>query len=96
MKTLFKWLFDRLADLVIWLFVKVSALGMVVIGSVKGVMGAIVPASNMDLIDQYLAGINHFFPLTETVGFATTLFGVWVICLLYRLIKSWIPTVSGT
>ncbi len=96
MKTLFQWLFDRLADLVIWLFTKISSLGLTIISSVKGAMGSIVPSSNMSLIDSHLSSINHFFPLSETVGFATTLFVVWVICLLYRLVKSWIPTVSGT
>lgn len=96
MKTLFKWLFDRIADLVIWLFTKISALGMLVIGSLKGVMVTFVPSANLNAFDEYLAGINYFFPLTETVGYATALFGVWVTCLLYRLVKSWLPTVSGT
>ena len=91
-----KWLYDRLEALVIWLFTKVSALGLLVIVTVKEHMAAFVPASNMNLIDGYLSGINYFFPLNELVGFATSLFGVWVVCLLYRLIKSWIPTVSGT
>ncbi|MBI2517112.1 MAG: hypothetical protein HYV95_09370 [Opitutae bacterium] len=96
MKALFQWLFDRLADLVIWIFTKVSALGLTIITGVKGALGMIVPQANLALLDQYHAGINHFFPLNETVGLATSLFGVWVICVLYRLIKSWVPTVSGT
>ena len=96
MKTLLKWLFDKLGELSIWFFTKISALGVLVIVEVKRVMGNFIPAQNMHLIDGYLANINYFFPLSETVGFATSLFGVWVVCLLYRLVKSWIPTVSGT
>lgn len=96
MKTLFKWLLDRIVDLALWLFEKISALGMTVIVGVKGVLSHIVPSTNWDLLDQYLARINYFFPLTETVGFATAFFAVWLVCLLYRLAKSWAPTVSGT
>lgn len=92
----FKWLYDRLEALVVWLFTKISALGLIVLAGVRDQLAGFVPAQNMNLIDSYLAGINYFFPLAELVGFATALFGVWVVCALYRLVKSWIPTVSGT
>jgi len=90
------WLYGKLEQLVIWLFTKISALGIIVIATVRDRMEPFVPAQNLALIDSYLAGINFFFPLNELIGFATSLFSVWVVCLIYRAVKSWLPTVSGT
>jgi hypothetical protein len=43
---------------------------------------------------QYLTMVNTFFPLDMAITLALTLVALWVACTTYRLIKSWLPTVS--
>lgn len=42
----------------------------------------------------YMEKINYVLPLSETLAMLVVLFDLWVIGLLYRAIKSWIPTVN--
>lgn len=51
-------------------------------------------SSGVDL-GQMLAIGNTFLPLTESAGMAVLLFEIWVLCGLIRLVKSFIPTISG-
>lgn len=49
-------------------------------------------SSVQSTIDQ----ANWFFPVSETLTLAISYGGLWGLVFCYRLIKSWIPTVSGT
>jgi len=37
---------------------------------------------------------NFFFPLDTALVYAVTLSALWAACWVYRLVKSWVPTVS--
>jgi hypothetical protein len=37
---------------------------------------------------------NTVFPFDELAGMIVTVLGVWGVALLYRLIKSWLPTLA--
>ncbi|HEY3899619.1 MAG TPA: hypothetical protein VGM54_13445 [Chthoniobacter sp.] len=43
---------------------------------------------------QYLSMVNTFFPLDMAITIAVSLVALWAACTSYRLIKSWLPTVS--
>jgi hypothetical protein len=95
MSTMIQWLMAGVAALVVGLFNKVSGLGQTVLNGVQSGLGLFVSPASLHTMDIYLAYVNFFFPLTETVGFATSLFALWVVSVTYRAVKSWIPTVSG-
>jgi len=95
MSTMIQWLMSGIAALVVWLFNTVSAFGQMVINAVQSGLTLFVSPASLHTMDGYLAYVNFFFPLTETVGFATSLFTLWVVSVVYRAVKSWIPTVSG-
>ena len=95
MSTLIQWLMSGIATLVVWFFNTVSSLGQTVINGVQSGLVLFVAPASLHTMDAYLGYVNFFFPLTETVGFATSLFALWVVSVVYRAVKSWIPTVSG-
>ena len=43
---------------------------------------------------DFLATANHFFPVQETFALMMLLSVTWLIMLSYRLVKSWLPTLS--
>lgn len=43
---------------------------------------------------HWLQVANTFFPLAEMFSLASALVSLWAACVTYRLVKSWIPTVS--
>jgi hypothetical protein len=45
-------------------------------------------------VSEFLAVANHFFPVAEGFALLTLLSVTWLIMLSYRLVKSWIPTLS--
>ena len=53
------------------------------------------PTVTWSAYQSQLNNINSFFPLQETVAFASIFFTMWSLILLYRLIKSWIPAVAS-
>lgn len=50
--------------------------------------------SAVDVVGNTLSFANSFLPVTETLTMGAALFGLWAACATYRLVKSWIPTVS--
>jgi hypothetical protein len=95
LKELAVWLGGWLVKVVMWFLGLMSGLGETMLEGIRTGLASVVPASYLNALDGYLAGINYFFPLTELMGMLGALFALWVVCLLYRLVKSWIPTVSG-
>jgi hypothetical protein len=45
-------------------------------------------------VGEFLAVANHFFPVAEGFALLAVLSITWLVMLSYRLIKSWIPTLS--
>lgn len=45
-------------------------------------------------ITPYLALANGLFPLTHLFVALSVLFGLWVLAIIYRAIKSYVPTIS--
>ena len=43
---------------------------------------------------DWLGTANHLFPVAESLLAASLLFALWVAAITYRLIKSWVPTLS--
>jgi len=46
-------------------------------------------------LSEWLGVLNAILPLQELVGWLTIIASLTVAIAIYRLIKSWIPTVSG-
>jgi hypothetical protein len=63
-----------------------------ILTKVTGLMQAVWSA--VGALGYPLGLANAFIPVTEIFAALTFLFVLWVLGLLYRLIKSWIPTVS--
>lgn len=52
--------------------------------------------STVSTVTQYSACINSLLPLTEIVSCGTIYLLVVMVWSIYKLVKSWIPTVSGS
>lgn len=96
MSSFFTWLLHGIATLLVWFFNAVSAFGSNILNTLLSGAAPFVSPSALHQMDSVLRSVNFFFPLTESVGFATSLFGVWLVCLTYRAVKSWIPFLSGS
>jgi phage-related protein len=46
-------------------------------------------------LEQAFGIANTFVPLTEIFGAVGFFFSIWTLCVTIRIIKSWLPTVSG-
>jgi hypothetical protein len=51
-------------------------------------------APDFSALSEFLAVANHFFPVAEMFGLLTVLSITWLIMISYRLVKSWLPTLS--
>ena len=45
-------------------------------------------------VSEFLSVANHFFPVAEMFALLTVISITWLIMISYRLVKSWIPTLS--
>ena len=84
-----------LADWIINFFNVLKAFGDVIMSWIIGMMQSTMPAPAYASFTSRLEEINYFFPLSEAIAFGVMLAGFWLAVLLYRLVKSWIPTVSS-
>lgn len=92
---IFDWLYDAIKGLLSWFLEQIYNLGATLLSGILNGIDSINPTMS-DSMSKLLAYVDYFFPLREAVGFASILFTAWVMVMLYRIVKSWIPTVSGT
>jgi len=91
--TLLQTFFDWIATTIIgWLQTAVG--GVTLPTMINGNAGGRVAGYITDL-SGYGAAVNVWLPLQEALGMFGTFWALWVALQLYRLIKSWIPFVSG-
>lgn len=66
------------------------------LGELAGAVGGIENdfSAPVGLVLDALRFTNYFFPLEEMFAFAAALVALWVLGMLYRLVKSWIPSLS--
>ena len=97
------WLEDLLRDAVWWLtkwFHDLIQLflhaGDYVTNEVINAVTTSIPSLSAVTASSYVAKINVFFPLSETMAFLTIYLGFYLVAMGYRAIKSWVPTLSGS
>src|SRR4051794_38664200 len=62
---------------------------------IDALAGLVMPEHSVtQSVGDFFSVINHFFPLEEMFALMTLLSATWLIMLLYRTIKSWIPTLD--
>jgi hypothetical protein len=104
----FRWLAERITEAlkVVWdnvealwstIWSAVRALGDTLLGAFITAAQGMMPdvAATWSANSGLVAQINHVFPLSETLALASVLFGLWVLVFGYKLVKSWLPTVSS-
>jgi hypothetical protein len=74
----------------------VTAINNLLSEAVGALSSLVMPQSNVSAsgVGNFLAVANHFFPVEEMFALMTAISVVWVIAISYRLIKSWLPTLS--
>lgn len=96
MKNLFQWIFDALKKLLIWFFEQIQEFGGSILKGVLKFAELVLPVEYVQYFADFLGKADYFVPLREMAAFGTAIFAVWLALAVYRLVKSWIPTVSGT
>jgi len=89
-------LVDGLVYVIQLLVDELRAFGDALIGGLVDLLASVVPAVDAPTINGWLNAGNYFLPISEGAAILVGLFGLWVAVWVYRLVKSWIPTVSGT
>jgi len=69
--------------------------GGVVWSGALGVLAGLFPTVDWASWTATLGKVNTVFPLSELVAMGAVCGAVWSFVLVYKVIKSWIPTVSG-
>lgn len=79
-------------DFILGLF---KSLGETIMEGIPEVMGFLQmdDASIQSFVD-FLSVADYFFPLTEIMSFVGILIAAYIPLFLYRLVKSWIPTLT--
>jgi hypothetical protein len=107
---MFRWLFDNIKafgeallqavfDGFQFFMDAMDGVGQGFFNTVFNVANAAMPTLDLTTdsdVVTLLAGVNYLVPLTEATGFALTWLSTWGAILLYKTIKSWLPTVSGS
>lgn len=92
---MFKWAADAARWLVLTFVWAMKSLGAVIVSGVLASVSGLFPSLNVSGVQTFLANANYFFPLQEVVGMASLAGVLWVAVWAYRVVKSWVPTVSG-
>lgn len=94
---MFDWLLSHLIAWFYSFFGVIRALGESAIDTILTQVATHFPdsAGAMSSISTTLAQINFFCPLSETVTMSGAFLGLWAVVVAYKLVKSWIPTVSS-
>lgn len=82
-----EWFFDILAYL--------RSMGDQLLGTALVQCQSLIPTVNWSSVQDRLDQINYFFPLSECVAYATALFALWSLVMIYRIVKTWIPLVGS-
>lgn len=92
----FEWLFGALRTFFLWVFEAIAAFGDTVLDAVlKGISLVIDPQYVLEFT-ELLAQANSILPISEAVAYGVAVFTVWVNVVVYRVAKSFIPTLAGT
>lgn len=94
LKAFFVWLVEQLWLLVQWLFLQFQAMGQAVLDNTVAAWVALFPGVDWQPVADGLAWGNYFLPLGEAVTVVGLLLTLWVATFLYKLVKSWIPTIG--
>lgn len=83
-----------------WLWKAVVGLGDTVIGFIADTIGSIgVDGSDVDaqitVWHEAIRRINYVLPVSEGVGLLVIYLGGVAVMFIYKLVKSWIPTLSS-
>jgi len=84
-----------LCDWFLWVFFKLQEEGQEVLRQLLETASAAFPTVNWTSVQDILNQINYVFPLGEAVAMSSALFGIWIICMIYRITKSWIPFIGS-
>jgi hypothetical protein len=96
MNKLFEWIFDVIKKLLSWFLEKVAELGDLILKGALEFVNIFLPVEYVQYFADFLGKADYFVPLREMAAFGTAIFAAWAAMTTYRLIKSWIPSVSGT
>lgn len=64
-------------------------------GAIQQGKGAVVAVAGHSVMTEFIQFFNGFFPLDVLFDCILTYWFFWFLLMSYRLVKSWIPTVSG-
>ncbi|HEX2980576.1 MAG TPA: hypothetical protein VHO48_09975 [Anaerolineaceae bacterium] len=92
----FEWLVQQIQAYVAYLFALIRAWGDYLLGQLLLWAGNLFPSVNFTPMQSYANQINYFFPLSEVMALALVYLGLWTGVFVYRAVKSWVPTVSGS
>lgn len=90
------WVVKPLLSVVKYVWDAIRSVGDSLINYLCSALASAFPTVNWTPFNGMLANINSFFPLAELITYSLTLLSVYLLVVLYRMVKSWIPTVSGT
>jgi hypothetical protein len=86
---------DGVLAILVWFFEQLCNFGMWIIGGLLSGLSHFVDFTYIDGFIDIFETVDYFFPLREAIGLGGALFGVWVVMSVYRVVHSWIPTMSG-
>lgn len=96
---MFEWLYTKLTTWLLTFFAALKSLGDSILIWLAGQADTLLPDAVTALgssdSQELLSHINYFFPLSEAVVLVLAYAALWVLVLGYKLVKSWIPTVSS-
>jgi len=82
------WLFSIILSLLVYLNDKIEQLTTILESIYTALINAYPP------IAPTLAIANAIFPVSTLINVMTILFGMWILALAYRFVKSWLPIVK--
>lgn len=87
---------DLLQSLFYWVINTIKDFGDTILEMIPNVFAFL--GGDQPLINTtygIINSINYFFPLSELVSYSSIILTTWLLIIPYRIIKSWIPTVSS-
>ena len=96
MANLISWLLAGLVKYWYQIWDQIRAFGDWMFGQMLTAAEGLFPTVNWSGVQDWLDKINYVFPLSEFLVMFTAWFAIWLGVFVYRAVKSWIPTVSGS